>query len=106
MYETNYKENHGRSEPIKNFMTFLKSGDDGQKVHSQMMSLFFFDFLTPCITNRIWFHFDSLTLLFLFDVFLEARAESPVGFLVNLKARKGSFKIIYEPFYVFVFQKL
>ena len=42
------------------------------------------------------FYFDSLTLLFLFDLFLEARAEilkNNIGFMVNLKTPKEHFEI-------------
>ena len=43
------------------------------------------------------FYFDSLTLLFLFDLFLEARAEilekKSVGFWGDLKTPKGHFEI-------------
>ena len=39
------------------------------------------------------FYIDSVTLLFLFDHFLEARAEIFRWFLVNLKTPKGHFKI-------------
>ena len=43
------------------------------------------------------FYFDSLTLLFFYDLFLEARAEilekKFVGFLGDLKTPKGHFEI-------------
>ena len=46
----------------------------------------------------IWgFYFDSLTLLFRFDLFLVARAKNPgknyVGFLGDVKTPKGNFEI-------------
>ena len=44
-----------------------------------------------------WFHFDSLTLLFWFDLFLEAKAEilekKIVGFLEEVLIPKGYFEI-------------
>ena len=53
-----------------------------------------------------WFYFDSITLLFWFDLFLEARAEilynKFVGFLVDWKTPKGHFEINWPLFIKFM----